>query len=322
MQAKVVLPADPLIECSDFCRLIADALYPTGEQILHGIDCIVGKQVDIRSTAPQGASSGMFMANVQPDLLGGQFGDQMLSPGTSGLFQTIPAEPEQLTLLVDEQELSLPYRLTDDDSRFLKSVFPKMPPLRHPMTAIDAADFLTAWGNLPNRPKWTPILITVSMIEQRKKEHEAIVLAHQRRLQSDLDHGRIISVSAEHAPVTRLAPGCFISRSQAIEYLDRIAVSHGGTSGASPSPLGTTDIPEVSVPKEAKKPSRVGDPKLSDEERREMVEFSIRLEAEGEKAHRQIVAKKYGVSTKTVANEVKKARALLRVDHMLTDNRK
>ncbi|KVK77160.1 hypothetical protein WS91_01820 [Burkholderia sp. MSMB1498] len=240
----------------------------------------------------------------------------MVPSRPNGLFLAPWDDSLQMTLADDmyEQdqpqvtELSLQYRLTDDDRSLLESVLPRLPSLRHPISGAEAGAFMEAWSNLPDRPQWQPVLITASTIESREKQQDAVAVTHQQQLQSELDRGRIAAVDADHAPVARLTSGCFISRTQAIEYLDRIGVSHCDECASGGSPDGAPKQAETQAPEVDSKQSLVGKPKLTKKERQEMIKRSTDLDRQGVKAFRKIVAEEYGVSEKTVYNLVKKAK--------------
>lgn len=317
MQACVVLPDDTLLEYSSFCTWIAQALVPSGEHRLHGIACIVGKCIDCTPAQRNAAALATPVRGIQSDLLDGQLGHLMVSPKPDGLFLAPWDDSSQMTLAegVNEQyepqvtKLSLQYRLTDDDRSLLESVLPRLPSLRHPISEAEAEAFIEAWSNLPNRPQWQPVLITASTIESREKQQDAVAVTHQQQLQSELDRGRIVAVDADHVPVARLTSGCFISRTQAIEYLDRIGVSHCDEYAIGGSPDGAPEQAETQAPEVDTKQSLVGKPKLTKKERQEMIKRSTDLDRQGVKAFRKIVAEEYGVSEKTVYNSVKRAQA-------------
>lgn len=283
---------------------------------MRGIDCIVGKRIDCKPAQRDRLPARQPSQGVQPDLVGGRLGHLMVSQRSDGLFLAPWGDPSQMELADDVYdqhqpqvtELSLQYRLTEDDRSLLLSALPLLPPLHYPISEVEADTFIEAWSNLPNRPEWQPVLITASTIEWQKEHQNTVARTHRQQLQGEIDRGRIVAVNAEHVRVERLTLGCSISRAQAIEYLDRIGIAHcDGSADDDPTDRLSRGA-ELFVQTVDDNQSRVGKPKLSDKERQEMIRLSMDLEEKGVVAFRKPIAKRFGVSEKTVYNEVTKAK--------------
>lgn len=303
-----------------FCQLIAQAFFPVDEKALCGIACIVAKRVDC---VPAVQAPRRALNETLPLFSGGKLEHLILSPQSTDLFPPFPGEQQQLPDI--DVVLPLQYGLTEDDRRFLTLVLSSLPPLQFPIAMAEETLFIDAWRKLPNRPRWEPVLITESMIEARKARQREAMLVHRRRLQSEIDHGRIVAVDATHSPVARLLAGCFVPRAQAIEYLHRIGISHHDEPANDQDPVSHDVESESAAPGKGER--GVGEPKLTDADRKKIVKLSMELEAKGAKAPRKTVAAELGVTVKTVYNELVKAGVLTpkkrnpRIDQRLAGKR-
>lgn len=135
----------------------------------------------------------------------------------------LPLEPGQPRQMV---ELSMPYRLDENDRRALQEILPNLPQLQYPISDADKAAFLDAWFRLKERPAWEPVLVTTAYVERRKAAQPAALAEHQQALQAEFKSGRIDALNAHHVPVPVLMGGSFISRQQAIAYLERRGFSY------------------------------------------------------------------------------------------------
>ncbi|HDR9149366.1 TPA: AlpA family phage regulatory protein [Burkholderia vietnamiensis] len=224
VQGCVELPSGPLIEYLSFCAAIAEAVCPTSARHYQDIECIVNKMVThhVPMTPRSPNEKWPFPAELQTVLLSddGRTLDQLL-PDRPDADQTsaleLPLEPGQSRQMV---ELSLPYDLDESDRRALQEILPSLPPLRYPISDADQAAFFDAWFSLKERPAWKPVLVTTAYIESHKVAQSAALAEHQRALQEEFERGGIEALNARHSLAAALMAGTFISRQQAIAYLE------------------------------------------------------------------------------------------------------
>ncbi|WCM19795.1 AlpA family phage regulatory protein [Paraburkholderia bryophila] len=230
MQVRVELPADPLIEYLSLCTAIAEAVHPASARHYRGIECIVNKMVThhVPMAPPPPNEKWPFPVEFQSVLLseGGRTLDQLL-PDRADVGQMsaleLPLEsgpPRQMV------ELSMPYRLDENDRHALQEILPNLPPLQYPISDAEQAAFLDAWFRLKERPAWEPVLVTREYIERRKAAQLAALAEHQQALQEEFKSGGIEALDGHHVPVPVLIGGSFISRQQAIAYLERRGFSY------------------------------------------------------------------------------------------------
>jgi len=320
MQHQVQLPAGRLIDYGRFCRVIAQAICPAGEQGLEGIDCIVGKQrtfpiampapVCAEEKLPVTADSQRVLQSDDDLTLDEQRTDQL---GAAASSQSILPPGNELNYVV--VDLTLPYELTEDDRRVMVKLLARLPVLRYPMSEEDAAAFMSAYAKLPNRPAWEPVLITAATIERRKAEQDEVMHAHQKALQDELAHGRLVAVDASHAPVPRLAFGAFIPREQAIAYLDRCGIWH------SDKKMGVrldapTQVPVIHQEQPDEKQNDGGKTKCDAKRRRDIVAHYYKLKGQNDDYCLQ-TAQKFGISTSRVRQIVRDDK--LRQEEVRTD---
>ncbi|RBB36771.1 hypothetical protein DPV79_24245 [Burkholderia reimsis] len=312
MQVRVKLSSDPLIDFLDFSYAIADAACPTGEKGLEGLDCVTGKLVTRHVPIPQ---SGGFGATWQSVLVSndGRTLNELLSSD-----QAVVNEPAVSELPFHEPsppqigELTLPYELSDADREaFAKVLVDIKRPLRYPMSDEERAEFMEAYCKLPNRPMWMPALVTEETINRRKSDHDAVLLRHQRALLQEFEAGRLTPVNAYHAPVATLMAGTFIPREQAIAYLERHGFEYGDDAPDAVVPDIMTQCNsevgkgEASELPEGDSERRVGVSRHSAAERAAAVKLYWDLKEAQEPDFAAQVAKKYGVTERTVNNWVK-----------------
>lgn len=224
MRVRVELSSGPLIEFSDFCHAIAQAICPADEQPLEGMRCVVGRRTRRSFTVrrlPDGNGqppAGEFQVGPISD--GALFHSQsILEPwcpdGEGAVESPVDASQDQV------REAWLPFALSDSDRCWLEGVLPQLPPLRYPISDEEAAAFLTAYRDLKERPEWEPMLMTTAEME-RRRDGQAAVLARQREaLQAEFKRGNIAAVDSMYVPVPVLTTGSYIPREQAVAYLDR-----------------------------------------------------------------------------------------------------
>lgn len=307
MKAQIHLPDGPLIDCMDFCNAIAKAICPASEQELKNVDCITGKLVThnvAHPTPKRGDEKWPVTAALQCVLLSddGHTLDQLDAAASS-----TPLLPFGGGLGHDVVEVTLPYKLTDQDRQLMEELFADLPALHYPMSDDEVAIFMRAYFDLPNRPDWEPILVTAATIEQRQVKQDTIMLHHQKALQDELTRRRVVAVDSNHVRVAKLAFGAFLPRDQAIAYLDRHGILHCD------KPVGDHREVESQAPAVQPEPLEVqgpiGKPKLSDKQRQELVTLRNELERTGVKDFRRQVATKFGISPRRVQKIVAEEKA-------------
>lgn len=312
MKAQVQLPADPLIEYWSFSKAIACAICPASELELKGVDCIVGKLVThhvAQAPSTYGEQKWPITAGLQsiqlPD--DGRTLDQLcLNQPEAAAASThfLPLGGEVRYKVV---ELTLPYKLTNDDRQLMETLMADLPALHYPILEEERASFMSAYFNLPNRPAWEPVLITATTIERRKAEQNEVLRQHQQSLQKELAQGRLEAVNANHVPVTRFSIGDFLPRDHAIAYLKRCGMAHVDKADGSHQ---DTNAKKPALHREwhEGKQGAVGEPKLSDKERRDVVAFRNELKRKKIKGYTKKTAEKFGITDRYVRDLVAQAK--------------
>lgn len=233
VQVRVKLPAEALLEFWTFCHAIAEAVWPTKEQELTGIACIVGKQITRQvSMAPSTNRVGRWPPHAGLQRV-------LLSDDGRTLDEILLEKPRTLDVGVEELPLESPAprevvewpttgELDPDDRRLLEGLLPQLPPLRCGMSEADKTAFWSAYYNTPGRPTWAPILMTEADLMQRKRQQDATADLHRKALQIEFADGRLMAVNGRNAPVPMLTTGSFIPRNQAIAYLERCGLTYRG----------------------------------------------------------------------------------------------
>lgn len=312
MKAQVQLPAGPLIEYWSFSKAIARAICPAREQELKGVDCIVEKLVTGYFAMPRSTNAQErwpITGGLQSVLLSddGRTLDQLRldqpeAAAASTPFLALGGEVRHQVV-----ELTFPYELADDDRQLMETLMADLPALHYPISEEKRASFMSAYFNLPNRPAWEPVLITATTIERRKAEQNEVLRQHQQSLQNELAQGRLEAVNANHVPVTRFSIGDFLPRDHAIAYLKRCGLTHvDKTDGSHQDAKVKTPAPHRE-PLEGKQ-GVVGEPKLSDKERRDVVAFRNELKRKKVKGYTKKTAEKFGITDWYVRDLVAQAR--------------
>ncbi|WP_423391448.1 hypothetical protein [Burkholderia sp. LMG 21824] len=332
MQAQVKLPSDSLIDYLDFCRSIAEAKHPTE---FSGIDCVVRKLVNTRFPVP--APDADFWGDGRRVA----YQSVLMSGDGRTLNELVPsdlpaaAQSGMAGLPVDGSgsqsyyEMEMVYKLTDDDRRELAEVLqnPALPPLRYPMSEDERAAFRAAYIRLQKRPSWEPRLISDEMVEQRKTEQLDYLGRLHDALQREVEEGRIVPLDRDHFQTKFFANGAFISREQAVAYLERNGFEY---QIGEPEVVerGSVDVSEAQAEKlsaEEGKGSGVGRRKLSPARERELVDYHNKLKASGKKPYVKPTAEKFGISVTWVSKLVKKAAVAAseqKIDHLLVARKK
>jgi predicted DNA-binding transcriptional regulator AlpA len=235
VEVHVKLPSGPLIEYLAFCRALAQAACPTEKRHFTGIECIVGKIVysQVQMPRPRGGERSAAPAELQSVLLSndGRTLDQLRqergTPDAEGTCELVAIQTQQGGLSQSEViELPLSYALDATDRAALARILPLLPLLRYPVSPADEAAFLEAYAAVKDRPMWKPILITDSWMFDRKKEYMTVLQGHQKALAEEFRQGRLRAVDARGVPVDALRWPSFISRHQAISYLQQCGYVH------------------------------------------------------------------------------------------------
>jgi transposase-like protein len=316
VQACVELSSDPLIEYLDFCRAIAEAVCPTGEKRLEGIECVTGKiwigHVPIPESAfalgqpPQGWQSVLLSED-------GRTLNDLLPSSDLAMSKEHVAELPLGTVSHRPMigELSLPFLISEAERSVLAELLLNLPPLRYPMSEEERAAFMEAYCNLPNHPMWIPDLVTDATIQQRKMKQDNVLASHRQALRQEIEAGRLNPVDRDHTRVANLMAGTFIPRSQAISYLERhgLAYDDAATGRLGSDVALVCDVaPQKSEASElpTDKKKAIGKSLYSFEDKRTAVDLYQSLKAGKAKNFAQQVAVKYGVTVKTIDNWVKK----------------
>ncbi|WP_244814724.1 hypothetical protein [Caballeronia sp. Lep1P3] len=320
MRGRVKLRSDPLIEYLNFCQAIAEAVCPTGENGLEGIECVTGKIVTRHVPIPEsgGIASGPFRHCWQSVLISedGRTLNELLPsdlphPVENGVLELpLPdASPRQVG------ELTLPFKLSDADRRELAKVLTKLPPLRYPMAEEATAAFMEAYFNLSDRPMWVPDLVSAATINRRKAEQATALERHQKALKRAFEAGWLVPVNAYRAPVAILTAGTLIPRAQAIVYLEQHGLEYDVESSGGINPdvgaAGDDVSPKPATPESSRNaltsPGWTG--KVSPSERAAAaVQVYRDLKQAGERNYTMQTALRFGVSKRSISKWVKEAK--------------
>lgn len=321
MQARVKLPSGPLVEFLAFTQAIAEAVCPTGEHGLEGIECVTGKLVPGNYPIPDTKQWGALLSDVayQSELMSddGRPLDQLITSEV----QPVPSDLDQLSLgagsPVPIHRFSYPFKLTDTDRNELLNVLPQLPPLRYPMSDDERDAFMDAYCNLPNKPMWLPTLVTDETVNRLKGVQHEVLMRHQRALREAHKVGQIASVSARHEPLAGMMAGTYIPIDQAIQYL----VQHGLVCGdvVKGGDKSTVETPRDDSPQLIEPASPPSDEKVkaggvgirrakqTPEQRKAVVARSKELKGQGDRAHTTRTAAEFGISDSRVRRLVREA---------------
>lgn len=313
MEVRVDLPPGSLIDPLGFCKAIARAIHPAGEQGLEGIECFDGKIVTHHVPMPQpaGDRAGSVPGGLQSVLISDDCRplDQLFGDHDDGAKQGEVQLPLTESIHRGIMELPLPYKLTDDDRRALENVLRQLPPLRYPMSEAEAAAFMDAYFALSDRPAWEPVLVTSGTIEQLKEQQGMVMRQHLQALREEVASGRLVAVDNNHVPVAALSIGSYLPREQAIAYLDRHGIEHRDQESGGDQRVVEPPQTEAHPERSNGKVGTVAESKLSDKQREQLVEHYRRLKKRGAKDYSKQTAEKFGVSDRTVRYAVNEANA-------------
>jgi hypothetical protein len=126
--------------------------------------------------------------------------------------------------LVKRDDLWLPFRLTAADKQAFAQLLTKLPPLHGRMTGDEVGAFLKQYRGLADRLAWEP-----SMIDDRRREIDRtrqieIKKSHAWQLEDAIAKGLLKATTAEHEPRKYFGNGIYVTRRQALEYLDDLGL--------------------------------------------------------------------------------------------------
>lgn len=232
MQANhVELPPGELIDPSDLVKSIAIALHPEIAEGLTGMECIVGKQVEVIVPRPIRNLDLDFGAEHDPT--GNKLFLSVVDNTELPLQVELPlqkaASAQDLpTKAADDQNNEsfwLPLGLTEENRKELEPLLSALPPLTYPMTDDAISRFLEAYMALPQRPSWVPTIITWDTIRRRLEEQYAAAEAHKKAIREEIAEGKISACDKKRVPMRTLSIETLIPRSGAVEYLKRCGLS-------------------------------------------------------------------------------------------------
>lgn len=315
VQARVKLPSGPLVEFLTLTRAIAEAVCPTGEHGLTGIECVTGKLVPGHYPIPDTTQWGSmpFEVAYQSELVSddGRPLDQLRTSearsDSSGLGQLSLGASAPVPV----HRFSYPFKLTDSDRVELLAALELLPPLRYPMSDEERDAFMEAYCNLPNKPMWLPTLVTDETVNRLKGAQHDVLIKHQRALREAHEAGQIASVNEYHVPLTGMMAGTYIPREHVVAYLAQhglgcadVAAGEEKSASTCVSEENPQSISQVSGVVEAKV---IGASHIKLDDRAEAVALCRALKAGGATDFVKQVAQRYGVDVRTVRNWVKKA---------------
>lgn len=115
--------------------------------------------------------------------------------------------------------------LTQEDRTLLESLLDNLPPVCGWMTDYEIDAFMYEYSMLPNRPNWDPVLVNLAYVSQMESAQLNAQSNHREILQGKLLRKEIQAFDASHAPETRIGPGVWIYRKQAVDYLTECGLS-------------------------------------------------------------------------------------------------
>ena len=234
MQAiDVDLPPDELIDSGILVKAIVKALCPSKTEELAGLDCIVGKWVEI-VTPPPASNPDLFGNDNEPawNFPCSPVGDGMeLSPQLELPLPKIELTQDLVNKVIEDENGSrfcLPYRLTDEDRAKLRPLLDSLPPLTYPMSEHAISRFMDAYLAHPERPNWVPEIISSDAIQKRLEEQSTAFEKHMEAIRLAIESGQLSACDNGRLPTRILSFGTLISRNGAVEYLKRYGLSVRG----------------------------------------------------------------------------------------------
>lgn len=295
MKGKVQLPNEQLIDYLSFCKAIAEGICPADEKERKGIDCIVGKQITVLA-----ASIVPFCQDKHKRSYGSSASDRPRSD-LMDIYEACISYPTSNEKSEEPSEdFSMPFKLTDEDREWMKKLLPILPSLKYPLSKKVADEFMRAYSSFPDRPEWSPLLITTEHVQKLKDHQDELACRHHQALLNELALGTLVAVTADHVKVRKFAMGVFIPRKEAIAYLDRSGIPY--------EDLDLDDaLPQKSKTSEIK-PRTVGEPKFTAKEKKAIVAFRQEKIDEKTKGYTTVTAEEYGISTSMVRRYVREAK--------------
>lgn len=318
MKVQVKLPNVQLIDYQYFFNAIAEGICPASEIFFTGINCIVGKQIKVLGLIAVSACQDKLPSSSETIQSGVSFSKCSVTD-QSHVDQCEVAQPSiqypASDVMLDQQveEFSLPYKLTDEDRRLMEKLLGDLPKLHYPLSEKDVTKFMEAYSAHPNRPAWEPLLVTAAHVEKLKENQQNARYHHQKLLLEELALGRLTAVNANHIPAKTLAPGVFIPRKEAIAYLNRYGISHGNSE--------FDDALSFDIKISEAKPRKVGVPKFTAQQKKELVKFHKNLKDKKDGKHTAKTAEKFKTSDTTVKKFAREAEQEAKIVESALSNR-
>ncbi len=192
---------------------------------------------------------------------------------------------------------NVPFPLDEADRRALAKVLPRLPPLKYPMSEEDAGSFMDAYAKRPDRPMWMPVLVTKETVLGQKIRHDQVMDRHIASIREEHRAKRLVPVDANYAPLEAVQAGAYLTRKDAIAYLDRHGLAY--------------DDEDVrrSHDGEAELSTAMGKAVLSPGDREAIPMRHEKLVSEGVKNPTDLLAKEFCVSTSRIRALVREAKA-------------
>lgn len=205
----------------------------------------------------------------------------------------------------------VPLPLVEADREVLAKVLQKLPPLKYPMSEEDVALFTEAYMKQPNRPMWMPALVTEEAIFGLKVERDQIMDRHIAAIREERRAGRLVAVDANYVPLEAVEMGAYLTRKDAIAYLERHGLAYVDEETATSSEQGSSSVEAAHLALDTDPlvlsggTSKVGHPQFSAATKAAAVKRSKELEAAGEKDPRKRAAEEFGTTRRSIYDWVK-----------------
>lgn len=193
---------------------------------------------------------------------------------------------------------NVPFPLDEADRRALAKILPKLPPLKYPMSDEDAGSFMDAYAKRPDRPMWMPVLVTEETVLGLKIRHDQVMDRHIASIREEHRARRLVPVDANYVPLEAVQAGAFLTRKDAIAYLDRHGLAYDDE-----------DV-RKSLEDDVEPSTAVGKAILSLSDREAIPMRHAKLVADGVKNPTDLLAKEFGVSTRRIRTLVSEAKAM------------
>ncbi|QKL50905.1 helix-turn-helix domain-containing protein [Ralstonia solanacearum] len=163
----------------------------------------------------------------------------------------------------------------------------------------------------PNRPMWMPALVTEEAIFGLKVERDQIMDRHIAAIREERRAGRLVAVDANYVPLEAVEMGAYLTRKDAIAYLERHGLAYVDEETATSSEQGSSSVEAAHLALDTDPlvlsggTSKVGHPQFSAATKAAAVKRSKELEAAGEKDPRKRAAEEFGTTRRSIYDWVK-----------------